>query len=48
MSALQPQPRRILHSYKFLRENRVVLASNRFMALEKAKAMIAVEDREPA
>jgi SulP family sulfate permease len=40
MSGLQPQPREALHRYGFLKSNRILLASNSFMALEKAKALI--------
>ena len=39
IAALQSQPRRAMHRMGFLRRNRVVLASNGFMALEKAKVL---------
>jgi len=41
MSGLQAQPREALHRYGFLRRNRILLASNSFMALDKAKALLA-------
>jgi SulP family sulfate permease len=41
ISGLQPQPREALHRHGFLRRNRISVASNSFMALEKAKALIA-------
>jgi SulP family sulfate permease len=40
-SGLQPQPRRTLHAFGFLKQNRVLLASNSYMALERAKAILA-------
>lgn len=42
MSGLQTQPREALHRYGFLREHRILLASNSYMALEKAKSLIGV------
>jgi SulP family sulfate permease len=39
MSGLQTQPREALHRYGFLREHRILLASNSYMALEKAKSL---------
>jgi SulP family sulfate permease len=41
ITALQKQPRQALHSMGLLRRHKVVLASNGFIALEKAKAMLA-------
>jgi sulfate permease, SulP family len=41
ISGLQPQPREALHRHGFLRRNRISVASNSFVALEKAKALIA-------
>lgn len=43
MSGLQRQPREAMHRLGFLRENRVILASNSYVALEKAKALIAAD-----
>jgi SulP family sulfate permease len=40
VSGLQRQPRQAMHRLGFLRENRVILASNSYVALEKAKALI--------
>ena len=40
MSGLQAQPREALHRYGFLRRNRVLVASNSFVALEKAKGLL--------
>lgn len=40
MSGLQRQPREALHRFEFLRENRIILASNSYVALEKAKALL--------
>ena len=40
MSGLQPQPREALHRFDFLREHHILIASNSYMALEKAKALI--------
>jgi SulP family sulfate permease len=40
MSGLQPQPRTAMHRLGFLRKNRIVLASNSWIAVEKAKAML--------
>jgi len=44
MSGLQPQPRQALHRYGFLRSRRVILASNSFIAIEKAKALVGEPD----
>lgn len=41
ISGLQAQPRAALHSLGFLRDHRVILNSNVFMALEKAKDILA-------
>lgn len=41
MSGLQTQPREALHRYGFLREHRILIASNSYMALEKAKTITA-------
>ncbi len=41
VSGLQRQPREAMHRMGMLRRHKVVLASNSFMALEKAKAMVA-------
>lgn len=43
ISGLQPQPREALHRYGFLRQHHIVLASNSYMALEKAKRIAAGE-----
>ncbi len=40
IAALQPQPRAALHRYGLLRENRIILTSNSFMAIEKAKGLL--------
>ncbi len=40
ISGLQKQPRQAMHRMGLLRRHRVLLASNSFMALEKAKVMI--------
>ncbi len=40
MSGLQAQPREALHRYGFLRGNRVLIAADSAMALEKAKALL--------
>lgn len=45
ISGLQQQPREAMHRYGFLKENRIVLASNSYVALEKAKAILGIEDR---
>jgi len=42
MSGLQRQPREALHRFAFLRENRIILASNSYVALEKAKTLLEV------
>jgi SulP family sulfate permease len=39
ISAIQPQPRAALHRYGFLREHRVILTSNSYVAIEKAKLL---------
>lgn len=41
ISGLQAQPRAALHRYGFLREHHIVLASNSYMALEKAERIVA-------
>jgi SulP family sulfate permease len=41
MSGLQPQPREALHRFDYFRSNHILIASNSFMALEKAKGLIA-------
>lgn len=41
MSGLAAQPRAALHRYGFLKANRIVLASNGIIAIEKAKALLA-------
>ena len=40
MTALQKQPREALHRMGLLRRHKVILASNGFMALEKAKGLV--------
>lgn len=40
IAGLQRQPREAMHRLGFLRSNRVILASNGFMALEKAKILL--------
>jgi hypothetical protein len=40
MSGLQPQPREALHRFDYFRSNHILIASNSFMALEKAKGLI--------
>jgi SulP family sulfate permease len=40
MSGLQSQPREALHRYGFLRRNRVLVASNSFVALAKAEELL--------
>ena len=40
MTALQKQPRQALHRMGLLRRHRVILASNGFIALEKAKGLV--------
>ena len=49
ITGLQPQPRAALHRFGFLRRHHVVLASNIFMAVEKAKDLLgqAGERRPP-
>ncbi len=42
IAALQSQPRRAMHQMGFLRAHKIVLASNGFMALEKAKGLLSV------
>ena len=41
ISGLQKQPRSAMHRMGLLRTHKVLLASNSYMALEKAKSMIA-------
>ncbi len=41
VAALQPQPRLALHRYGFLRDNKVIITSNSYMAVEKAKGLLA-------
>lgn len=41
ISGLQRQPRQAMHRMGLLRRQRVILASNSFIALEKAKALVA-------
>jgi SulP family sulfate permease len=41
ISGLQTQPREALHRSGFIKNNRVLLASNSFIAVEKAKGLIA-------
>lgn len=43
ISGLKRQPREAMHRMGLLRRHKVILASNGFVALEKAKAMIAAE-----
>jgi SulP family sulfate permease len=43
MSGLQPQPREALHRYGYLRRHRILVASNSFVALEKAKGLLVRE-----
>ena len=43
IAGLQAQPRRAMHRMGFLREHKIILASNGFMALEKAKALVGIE-----
>lgn len=40
MSGLQAQPRAVLHRFGFLHDHHILIASNSYMALEKAKALI--------
>lgn len=47
IAGLQRQPREAMHRMGFLRRHKVVLASNGFIALEKAKAFLA-QDQGPA
>ncbi len=44
MSGLQAQPREALHRYGFVRANRVLLAPDSFVALEKAKGLLEKND----
>ncbi len=39
ISGLQPQPREALHRHGFLRRNRILIASNSLVALDKAKEL---------
>lgn len=50
ISGLQAQPRAALHGLGFLHENRVIMASNVFIAVEKAKDIVAAIEaaRHPA
>ena len=41
ISGLQEQPRDALHRFGFIRRNRIVVAANSLIALEKAKAILA-------
>jgi hypothetical protein len=41
ISGLQKQPREALHRMGLPRRHKVILASNGFIALEKAKALLA-------
>lgn len=41
ISGLQPQPREALHRFGYLRQNQIILASNSYIALEKAKGLLA-------
>lgn len=43
ISGLQRQPREAMHRMELLRRHKVVLASNSYVALEKAKEMLAAE-----
>ncbi|MFM9939539.1 MAG: SulP family inorganic anion transporter [Hyphomicrobiaceae bacterium] len=47
MSGLQRQPREAMHRMGLLRRHKVIIASNSFMALEKAKALMAGGNHEP-
>jgi len=40
MSGLQPQPREALHRVGFIKRNRILLAPNSYVALEKAKGLL--------
>ena len=51
MSGLQAQPREALHRFGYLHDHHILIASNSYMALEKAKAVIVggavrAEERE--
>lgn len=46
ISGLQRQPRQAMHRMGLLRRQRVILASNSFIALEKAKTMLGERDSE--
>lgn len=48
ISGLQAQPRAALHGLGFLREHHVILSSNVFVALEKAKDLLAAQAAEKA
>ncbi len=41
ISGLQEQPRDALHRFGFIRRNRIIVAANSLIALEKAKAILA-------
>jgi sulfate permease, SulP family len=41
VSGLQAQPREALHRFGYLRDHHILIASNSYMALEKAKALLA-------
>ena len=43
ISGLQKQPRLAMHRMGLLRRHKVLLASNSYIALEKAKALIGIE-----
>ena len=43
MSGLQAQPREALHRFGFLHDHHILIASNSYMALEKAKALMPKE-----
>ena len=45
MSGLQPQPREALHRHGLFRRYRILVASNSFAALMKAKALLAKPER---
>ena len=44
ISGLQRQPRASMHRMELLRRHKIILASNSFMALEKAKVLIGIDD----
>jgi anti-anti-sigma regulatory factor len=41
MSGMQKQPREAMHRMGLLKQHRILLASNGFMAVEKAKSLVA-------